>query len=125
MCPRTRGHNKGTASGWPRSRSCTLQNHSHHLALSLALGVRDRLRVGLERGAGIGMAQELLHHLYVLPFCLKQRRERMAEGVPANALGDAGTACCGAYVPSEEAVRPIGLSPTHPGTGKDPVFRLL
>src|SRR6266849_4816102 len=49
----------------------------------------------------------------------------MAERVPANSLGDARTACCGAYVPFEEAVRPIGLSPTHPGTGKDPVFRLF
>ncbi len=53
------------------------------------------LRVNVERDPAVRVPQELLYGLNIFPVCLQQRTEGMAEGVPADVLGDAGLTATG------------------------------
>ena len=74
-----------------------------------------------QRDPALSMPQELLNGLYIYPVRLQQRAEGMAEGVPADVLGNAGLTCHRPDIPLHEIVWSVGLFPLHARTGKDPV----
>src|SRR6185437_2719823 len=73
-----------------RTRLPLWKNRGGHPPLGVPLGGRKRLRVGVHRDLDVGMSEQLLHRLDVLPVRLQQSRIGVTERVPADPLVDAG-----------------------------------
>jgi len=93
----------------PFARPLLVKNISTTRAWAPRFSGLMALGVDVERSAAIGMAQQLLHDLDVDTTRLVQRREGMAEGVPAYVPGNAGDRSASL----QDHVRRVGLLTIH------------
>lgn len=83
----------------------TRQHHLNHFRIGLALLLRDRSGIDVERRSDVRVTQEFLRHLHIHPHRPQVRRQRMTEVVLSDHLPH--NACpfqCGTDVPLEQVV---------------------
>jgi len=97
----------------------------HDLALRCSLGLCDSLGIKIQGYLAVGMPQEFLHNLDVVPVFDKQSYDGSPERVPANLPIYFGLFRCRPQVPFDQRPWVVGFLSLRAWAGEDPIGILV